>query len=121
MLNLKKISVISTPSLSLLSEPVDRPSVKPKAVTKVVSIYDYAESVTSCLQGSKKCTEHLTYDLGINYTQLHSFISMLALPGDYFGKVLHVAAKQLGVVTKNTRDFLSEYIGELEAHESFDN
>ena len=113
----QKISVISTPSLSLLSEPVDRPSIKPKAVTKVVSIHDYAESVTSCLQGSKKCTEHLTYDLGINYTQLHSFISMLALPGDYFGKVLHVAAKQLGVVTKNTRDFLSEYIGELEAHD----
>ncbi len=111
----QKVSVISTPSLSLISEPVDRPSIKPKAVTKVVSIHDYAESVTSCLQGSKKCTEHLTHDLGISYTQLHSFISMLALPGDYFGKVLHVAAKQLGVITKNTRDFLSEYIGELEA------
>ncbi|NBU53615.1 MAG: hypothetical protein EBS33_04500, partial [Alphaproteobacteria bacterium] len=113
----QKVSVISTPSLSLISEPVDRPSIKPKAVTKVVSIHDYAESVTSCLQGSKKCTEHLTHDLGISYTQLHSFISMLALPGDYFGKVLHVAAKQLGVATKNTRDFLSEYIGELEAHD----
>lgn len=113
----QKVSVISTPSLSLISEPVDRPSIKPKAVTKVVSIHDYAESVTSCLQGSKKCTEHLTHDLGISYTQLHSFISMLALPGDYFGKVLHVAAKQLGVITKNTRDFLSEYIGELEAHD----
>lgn len=113
----QKISVIPTPSLSLLSEPVDRPSIKPKAVTKVVSIHDYAEGVTSCLQGSEKCTEHLTYDLGINYTQLHSFISMLALSVDYFGKVLDVAAKQLGVVTKNTRDFLSEYIGELEAHD----
>lgn len=113
----QKVSVISTPSLSLISEPVDRPSIKPKAVTKVVSIHDYAESVTSCLQGSKKCTEHLTHDLGISYTQLHSFIFMLALPGDYFGKVLHVAAKQLGVITKNTRDFLSEYIGELEAHD----
>lgn len=113
----QNVSVISTPSLSLISEPVDKLSIKPKAVTKVVSIHDYAKSVTSCLQGSKKCTEHLTHDLGISYTQLHSFISMLALSGDYFGKVLHVAAKQLDVVTKNTRDFLSEYIGELEAHD----
>ena len=113
-LSLSSTSMVSAAtSSSLMPPPVISRPVKAKAPLKVVTIQEYAAGITTCLSEKRSCLDILEKELGSDYTQLHSFVSMASQPDGYFGKVIAYVAKQLNAVPKSTGDFLNDYIGSL--------
>lgn len=96
--------------------PASKASVKnSESAKKVVSIEEYAAKVLEIALGSTNCMAQITADLGSESFPLHMFISLMAIPSDFFGKVLQKAAKELKTSQKTTVIFLQEYIETLES------
>lgn len=105
----------SSSSIFLILPPVLKANTKRSDAKKKVTIQEYADKVVDVILNSTNCMIQINKDLGGKSIPLFMFISIIALPEDFFEKVLNNAAKKLEATPKTTNVFLQEYISTVES------